>query len=122
MQVKTFSPGKLYRLRLARGFSQDDLAYELRKRATAASAKQVSRWERGSHQPRAAVIPVLADALNVQIDELYGNGGEDDDDEDEARATELRRIRSQLVLSGHDDLAADLARLVERFQRREDIA
>jgi transcriptional regulator with XRE-family HTH domain len=126
MQVKVFSPSKLNRLRLARGFSQDDLAYELRKRATSASAKQVSRWENGSHAPRSSVIPVLADALGVEIDALYGPAAgqeQSDDDEEAARDMELRRIRSELILAGRDDLAADLLKLTALARKsRKDIA
>lgn len=119
VQTKAFSPRKLLALRLAAGFSQDDLAYELRKRATGASAKQVSRWENGSHAPRAAVLPVLADALGVEIDAFYGSAGEsDDDDEEAAQEMEVRRIRSELILVGRDDLAADLLRVVEGRRAR----
>lgn len=117
MEVKTFSPQKLNRLRLARGYSQDDLAYELRRRATNASAKQVARWEKGSHAPRSTVIPVLAAALNVEIEELYGPAGQDGDEE-EAPELALRRIRSQLVLAGRDDLASDLLKVTQQLEPR----
>lgn len=87
MVVREFSPSRLRKARNNRAFTQDDLAHELRKRGLKTNAGQIRRWETGSHMPRASVIPVLADALGVTLDDLYGVA------EDEA---EGRRV-SQLI-------------------------
>lgn len=107
--VKTLQPRKILQARLRRGFTQEDVAFHLRTRGVAASGKQVHRWERGSHAPRAAVIPALAEVLGVTIDQLYG----DDDDEEEDLASVLKRAISALASHREYDLAAELQRHAE---------
>lgn len=58
--------------------TQEDVAHGLRQQGFKATAKSISRWENGDNDPRASVIPVLADVLGTSIDDLYT----DDEDED----------------------------------------
>lgn len=78
MVVRTFSGSRLNQLRLRRGYTQDDFAHALRNSGLRTTAKQIRRWESEAHAPRSSVVPILADALGVSIDELYG---EPDDEE-----------------------------------------
>ena len=55
----------VYNLRLSKHLSQKDLGNML-----GVSDKAVSRWENGSSQPRATLLPKLADALGVSLDKL----------------------------------------------------
>lgn len=105
MPTRVLLPRRIYDARLRAGKTQDDVAYELRQRGLKSNARQVRRWEAGTHAPRAEVIPIIADVLGVQIDDLYGSTDEEEDEDPVAR---LRRIRAELVLAGRDDLAADL--------------
>lgn len=89
--------------------TQDDVAFRLRERGVSASAQQIRRWERGSHAPRSAVVPALADALGIAMDELYG-----EDDEEEDSAVMFDRAAQALALYGEYRLAADLKRQAVR--------
>lgn len=107
----TFRPRRLAQFRATRGMTQNDVAYELRRRhGMKADQAQIARWESGQHTPRAGVIPAIADVLGVSIDQLYGDG---EDDEEEADALDLvdRAIKA---LADHReyDLAAELQRRV----------
>lgn len=53
--------------RLKRGYTQEQLAYEL-----GVSSQTVSRWENGTTYPDIAMLPVLADSFNISIDKLVG--------------------------------------------------
>lgn len=82
------SPTRIYKARLKAGLTQEDLAHRLRDRGLKASARQVHRWEhgpdRGGNTPLANVVPFLADALGISIDELFAEPGTDEDDEEAA--------------------------------------
>lgn len=56
------------RIRKEKGMTQEQLAD-----AVGVSAQAVSKWEIGSF-PDAGLLPVVADALGVKIDELFGRG------------------------------------------------
>lgn len=49
----------------------------------------IRRWERGENAPRSDVVPALADALGVTIDELYAS---DDDGEEDALSLRHRAL------------------------------
>jgi len=55
------------RFRGAAGLTQEELAGRLH-----ISAQAISKWERGESLPDAALLPPLADALNVSLDRLFG--------------------------------------------------
>ena len=65
MDVKIFAK-KLKEKRLQKGFTQEALAKRL-----FVTKKAVSRWETGRGLPDAALLPELASALDVTIDELF---------------------------------------------------
>ena len=64
-RAKGFSPRQLRAARLRAGYSQAQLAI----RASLSSAS-VSAYERGKTTPTAPVLKALAEALQVQVDEL----------------------------------------------------
>ena len=53
--------------RTMRNLTQEQLA-----NAISISPQAISKWERGESMPDASLIPVLADALDVSLDRLYG--------------------------------------------------
>lgn len=53
--------------RLKRGYTQEQLAYEL-----GVSSQTVSRWENGTTYPDIVMLPVMADFFNISIDKLMG--------------------------------------------------
>ena len=53
--------------RSAAGLTQEELGSRLN-----ISAQAISKWERGESLPDAAMLPALADALNVSLDRLFG--------------------------------------------------
>ena len=61
---------ELKRLRKSKGITQEQLADKV-----GVSPQAVSKWEISSY-PDAQLLPVIADALDVTIDELYGRGSE----------------------------------------------
>lgn len=50
--------------------TQTDLANRLRDRGYGTTQTTVSRWESGQ-EPRAYMLPVLAEVLGVTVDDLY---------------------------------------------------
>ena len=63
---------QIKRYRLESGMSQSALAKKLDVDQTA-----VSQWEKGDTKPRADKLLLLADALNVTVDELLGRSAEE---------------------------------------------
>ena len=55
------------RLRKNLGFKQDDIAEKVN-----ISAQAVSKWENDISAPDISTLPILADILNVSLDELLG--------------------------------------------------
>lgn len=105
MQVRRLSPKRLAHLRLRAGMTQEDAAHALRAKGFKANGQSLSRWEGGGHEPRASVIPALADIYGVSIDDLYVDGDDEEGDRDPvARAAEglvsaltdeLRRVKDR---------------------------
>jgi len=53
--------------RTLRNLTQEDLA-----KTISISPQAISKWERGESMPDASLLPLLADALDVSLDRLYG--------------------------------------------------
>lgn len=58
-------------LRIRKGWSQGDLGREAGVRADT-----VSSLERGKHEPRPSTLRKLADALGVEVEDLFARGAE----------------------------------------------
>jgi len=58
---------RIARLRNERGYSQRDLAGE-----TGISHRMIAYYEKQAQNPPAHVLPILAEALGVSIDQLFG--------------------------------------------------
>ncbi len=57
---------RLRKLRKEKGFSQDQFAFE-----TEINVSTISRIERGIHNPRLVTLYQLAEALNIEVKELF---------------------------------------------------
>lgn len=66
---RMFDPSRLQRARERKGISRKTLS-EL----CGLSKGQVGRYERGEREPRASDIILLADALDVSVEELLSGG------------------------------------------------
>ncbi len=91
------SPNRLKSLRLRRNLSREDLAFEVRRRPCGdakPNAATIRRWERGLNKPHSDVVPALAAALGVTIDELFRA------DEDEEEAAAVRKERALHTIDG----------------------
>lgn len=108
--VRRLDASKIHQARLRANLSLDDVAHLLRGRGFKTTASAIWRWENGKNGPAGDVLASLADALQTDIDSFFSeeDGG---DAEEGGRAMRLRKLQAELVLSGRDDLAADLAAL-----------
>lgn len=70
MYVETF-PEKLKKARENTGFSQREVAKEIKS-----SASQICKYEKGKLQPDIETLGKLADFYNVSVDWLIGTKGE----------------------------------------------
>lgn len=118
MRTACINPKRINQARLAADMSQADVAYRLRQHGHKATERSIRRWETGQHAPHANIVPVLADALGVSIDELYESTGSDDEEEDEAAV--LRRIAHQLIDRDQGDIAADLLNEIRLMKARRE--
>jgi transcriptional regulator with XRE-family HTH domain len=84
MQTQTFSPTRLRELRLAQGFSRDQLAFAVRR-----NSHQIGAWERGRDVPNNASLQRLCQALKCRIEDLYT------DEDSAAAATAVRTRKSK---------------------------
>ena len=66
LPVRSFSPARLREARLSAGLTLDDVA-----RLIGRDERTVIRYEGGHHEPRTAVLAILADGLGVTIDSLF---------------------------------------------------
>lgn len=67
MNEEETSGQRLARLRIERGYSQRSLAKE-----TGISHRMIAYYEKQAQNPPAHVMPVLAKALDISIDQLFG--------------------------------------------------
>lgn len=95
--VREISPKQIKQSRLAKGYSVDDLAHEVRRHGFKTNGANVSKWERGVASPRAGVLPALAAALDISIDELYEERDPDDDESDDALSRAAKGLVSALT-------------------------
>lgn len=68
--MRTFSPAQLRASREGAGLSREQLA-----RLVDRSVFSVAGYERGAAVPSVAALVAMADALNVQTDALFVEGG-----------------------------------------------
>lgn len=68
-----FKPDQLRAARQRKGWSRDAFAFELRQRGMQrASARGIAFWEDDVHKPRADALPIIAETLGIDVDELFG--------------------------------------------------
>lgn len=119
--MKNHIPDNIKKFRIARGYTQSDLATLL-----SVSHQAVSRWEKGQAFPDITLLPTLAKYLNVTIDEIIGSAGQRNeclkkeafkrkmaniDDESERVKNELR------ILEIYEELAhTELPYLINYFR------
>lgn len=117
--VQVWNPARLTAARRAAGLSQEALANRitgiLKREAQPVRTRNVVRWERprgasGAHAPHADFIAAIAEATAKEPSYFLGS-----DDTEEERLLRLRRMRSELVLAGRDDLADELQQIAAQF-------
>lgn len=63
---------RIRRFRQARGMSQEELAFACQDLGGSVHQPHLVGYERDDHEPRLRTFAVLAKALGVSLDELYG--------------------------------------------------
>jgi transcriptional regulator with XRE-family HTH domain len=101
-------------IRKARGSeSQENLAWRVRevsKGTLTPAPTDISRYERGVHAPRMAMLVAIAKATGKDI-EFFLNESEEADDDEEAA---LQTLASQAVELGRYDMAENLLALARQ--------
>jgi len=88
--------GRIANLRKSHNMTQKQLADEL-----SVTDKAVSKWETGAGLPDIAILPALATALNVSVDEIVSGSSNDDSisvNPDNQSKTVRRYIRKPLAI------------------------
>jgi transcriptional regulator with XRE-family HTH domain len=116
MRSACVNPERINAARLRAGMTQADVAYRLRERGHKANERSIRRWESGQHAPHANVVPALAEALNVTMDDLY-TSDEMDEEEDESS---LRRLAHIAIDRDQPDIAAALLDRVKLMKARRE--
>ena len=87
------------RLRKNLGLKQDDIAEKVN-----ISAQAVSKWENDLSAPDISTLPILADILNVSLDELLGREVEETKIEPEGKRKDINSMLLKIiVLSSEGD-------------------
>jgi transcriptional regulator with XRE-family HTH domain len=102
---------RLARLRKARGFNQSELGALI-----GVSQRMMTYYEREAGRPPAHVLPQLADALKVSLDELLGVRPVRDAEDPPRRSRLWRKLRQIEKLSKRDQQA--LLRTIDAFLRK----
>lgn len=98
MSTTCVNPRQINQARLRAGLTQADVAYRLREHGHKANERSIRRWESGQHAPHANVVPALAEALGVSIDELYGDPEDDEEASRSMSLDDLLRIRIREIV------------------------
>lgn len=93
---------KIKQLRYKAALTQEQLAERL-----GVSAQSVSKWETAATMPDISLLPMLAEAFGVSIDELF----------DLTKEQKLRRIDSRLVMD--EELSPDIFKDYEEFLKEQ---
>ena len=80
--------------------AQTDMAHEMRARGCGTTQTAWSNWERGIHEPRPNVVPLIADALGCAPDDLYT--GDDEDEVSADLASTLHRLAMDARWLAHE--------------------
>lgn len=95
--------------RIARGFTQSDLAILL-----SVSTQAVSKWENGQTFPDITALPLLAKYLDVSIDELMGT--------EESYSWRLKKELRDLKQSINDDKSENAEKELRILEIYEELA
>lgn len=97
--METFGT-RLKAARLARGMTQEQLAYEI-----GVSSPAVSQWERDGSEPNFATLRTLSKVLDVSLDALILGNAPDGDRADRLAAKERALLERFRALSVQERLA-----------------
>jgi transcriptional regulator with XRE-family HTH domain len=103
-----FNPKRIEQARLIAGLTHASLAFEIRRVTGGdikATEQNVRKWIKGQHSPGVDTVGAIAAATKQDISFFFEV---EETDDEESRAVKVRRLRANLILAGHDDLAADL--------------
>lgn len=115
MRTACINPNRINQARLSADMSQADVAFRLREKGHKATERSIRRWETGQHAPHANVVPDLAIALGVSIDDLYATEDSAGEEEDEAA---LRRLAHIAIDRDQPDIASVLLDRVRLMKAR----
>ena len=116
--------GRIAKLRKSHNLTQKQLADEL-----LVTFKAVSKWETGAGLPDIAMLPALASALNVSVDEIVSVSSSDDNEKDDqnnpdSRSKSVRRyVRKPvtIVISSLIIAFVALAIIHSNLKKNEDL-
>lgn len=72
--MRQFSPESLRQFRADKGYSKAKLARKMVSLGACTSTTLISQYERGSVMPSALTLPLLADVLEIRIDDMFTEG------------------------------------------------
>lgn len=104
-----FSPRRMRKARLRRGWTQEDLARE-----TGHSLSNVGRWERGDNKPDGAAVVVIARATGHDIDFFYVEGDGEDEEEEAAMREKARELLASYTPGMVEVLMDEAARMAKK--------
>lgn len=106
--------------RLAKNWSQDDLAHEVREITggkVRLAASELSRYERGIYKsPRIATLSAIAKATEQPIEYFTDPPATEASTEDDEESA-LRRVAARAATNGDTEMLADLMPALRRFDR-----
>jgi len=116
----SFRGERLRRARLEAGLSQEQMAERVANlvKSGRCRARNIVRWENEEHSPSADFIGAFARATGKSESYFFT----EDDEEEEEDEDVIRRVASQLVALGEDDMAVDLLGVVRRKTAAEEVA
>ena len=86
-------------LRLKKGYTQEQLAYEL-----GVSSQTVSRWENGTTYPDIVMLPIIAELFDTSIDNLMGYAKVCSTAERETFFSEVRMLETSERILRHREM------------------
>lgn len=99
MQTMIYLGTNIKEHRLKKGYTQEQLAYEL-----GVSSQTVSRWETGATYPDIVMLPVIAELFNTSIDNLMGYAKECSTEEREAFFARMHTLDTLEKIARHREI------------------
>ena len=88
---------RFYKLRKARGLTQDDVAKKLN-----ISSQAISKWENDISSPDISLLTEIAEIFNITIDELLGKERTNTKLLSENEKKDINKMTLRIIISSHD--------------------